>query len=394
MEELYAQDEEIVHLARVALTGGRDAVESHLRRVVRRCRAESPELAAALGRILRTAARPSEGVSESVAKVPVDGDSRLDLLRVEAVPQLGVEPIWDGTVREQLDGIVRERRLEGRLTAAGLAPTRSVVLTGPPGVGKTLAARWLARELGRPLLVLDLSAVMSSFLGRTGTNLRHVMDFARGLDCVLLLDEFDALAKRRDDAHEIGELKRLVTSLLQEIDSWPARGLLVAATNHPGLLDPAVWRRFERVVEFPMPSGERLRRAVVAFAADAAAAPTALVEALVLAFDGASYSDIERELTAARRTALVDERPLADELEGVLKRRLERLPRGARRDVAARLQGAGLSQRQVHAITGVSRDTLRKLGGSGETPAPPAAVHSRGRGVRITTRPASPVPLE
>src|SRR5665213_3572636 len=129
-------------------------------------------------------------------------------------------------------------------------------LYSPPGVGKTLAARWIARELHRPLLTLDLSAVMSSFLGRTGANVRHVLDYAKGVDCVLLLDELDSIAKRRDDASDVGELKRLVTVLLQEIDDWPSTGLLIAATNHSDLLDPAVWRRFEMRVNFPMPGDE------------------------------------------------------------------------------------------------------------------------------------------
>ena len=97
---------------------------------------------------------------------------------------------------------------------------------------------------------------MSSYLGRTGSNIRHVLDYAKGVDGVLLLDELDAIAKRRDDATDVGELKRLVTVLLQEIDDWPSSGLLIAATNHPGLLDPAVWRRFELRVSFPMPGDD------------------------------------------------------------------------------------------------------------------------------------------
>src|SRR5690606_32775240 len=105
----------------------------------------------------------------------------------------------------------------------------------------------------RPLLILDLASVMSSYLGRTGTNLRHVLDYAKSLDCVLLLDELDAIAKRRDDRGEIGELKRLVTVLLQQIDDWPPKSLLIAATNHADLLDPALWRRFDVTLEFPIP---------------------------------------------------------------------------------------------------------------------------------------------
>ncbi|TGV70329.1 AAA family ATPase, partial [Mesorhizobium sp. M00.F.Ca.ET.158.01.1.1] len=110
-----------------------------------------------------------------------------------------------------LDTLVAERKDIENLHKAGWEPTRTVLFTGAPGVGKTLGARWLARELNRPLLILDLAAVMSSYLGRTGTNLRHVLDYAKTLDCVLLLDELDAIAKRRDDRGQIGALKRLVT---------------------------------------------------------------------------------------------------------------------------------------------------------------------------------------
>ena len=149
-----------------------------------------------------------------------------------------------------MDQLVAEHSRVGDLLRAGLSPTRTALFIGPPGVGKTLGDGWLARELHRPLLTLDLSAVMSSFLGRTGANLRHVSDYAKGVPCIMLLDEIVAIAKRRDDSQEVGELKRLVTVLLQEIDDWPSGGLLIAATNHSDLLDPAVWRRFETQIAF------------------------------------------------------------------------------------------------------------------------------------------------
>ena len=254
---------------------------------------------------------------------------------------------------------VSERKRVKELSNQGLLPTRSMIFTGPPGVGKSLAARWIARELGRPLVTLDLSAVMSSFLGRTGANVRHVLDYAKGVDCVLLLDEIDSIAKRRDDASDVGELKRLVTVLLQEIDDWPSTGLLIAATNHSDLLDPAVWRRFEMRVEFPMPAAAAVRKAVDTFLRPDDA-NSQWRDALGVALRGLSFSDIERELMIARRSAVVHSQPLEDALGRVVKNRVEPLPRRARGQIALWLTEAGISQRQVHDLTGVSRDTIRK----------------------------------
>jgi SpoVK/Ycf46/Vps4 family AAA+-type ATPase len=151
-------------------------------------------------------------------------------------------------LEETLSQLIQERRQTERLASMGLSPTRSAIFVGPPGVGKTLTARWLASQLGVPLYVLDLTAVMSSLLGRSGTNLRAALDFAKRSPCVLLLDEIDAIAKRRSDDTDVGELKRLVTVILQEVDEWPATGLLLAATNHSELIDPALWRRFDLVI--------------------------------------------------------------------------------------------------------------------------------------------------
>ena len=154
-------------------------------------------------------------------------------------------PLLSGDVEDSLGQLIAERRQSDRLQAMGLTPTRSAIFVGPPGVGKTLTARWLAAQLKVPLYVLDLTAVMSSLLGKSGTNLRAAIDFAKREPCVLLLDEIDAIAKRRSDDSDVGELKRLVTVILQEVDEWPASSVLLAATNHPELIDPALWRRFD-----------------------------------------------------------------------------------------------------------------------------------------------------
>jgi ATP-dependent 26S proteasome regulatory subunit len=354
---------DIVHLARLALAGRPQDVHMHMRRLATKSRSTDPRLAEALTDLLKQCpTRQSPLRDAGLAVVPVDQDSRLQLIRCELAPRLDRDPIWAQGVRSAVEQIVSERRMEPELAAAGLAPSRAVLLTGPPGVGKTMAARWVAAQLQQPLLVLDLSAVMSSFLGRTGVNLRHVLDYAKGTRGVLLLDELDAIAKRRDDATEIGELKRLVTVLLQEIDDWPVSSLLIAATNHAELLDPAVWRRFDAHVTFPLPDLGLRQMAVDAFIGADVSGGHELLEALAVVMDGLSFSDMERQIMQCRRKAVIDGSDLTDTLEDLVRSHTVSAPRAERMAIARHMLGAGFSQRRVHTLTGVSRDTLRKRG--------------------------------
>lgn len=352
-------DEDLVQLARLALAGRPQDIQAFVHRIGRRHREERPELAAALAALLRespTRASPLRRASET--PMPVDLDTRLHLMRVEETPILPHEPIFAPSVARSLQQIILERGKADDLLRADLHPTKSALFTGPPGVGKTLAARYLARELKRPLLILDLAAVMSSYLGRTGNNLRLVLDYAKEVQCVLLLDELDAIAKRRDDGAEIGELKRLVTVLIQQIDDWPPSGLLIAASNHADLLDPAIWRRFERTIDFPLPG----REAVHAFAM-AALKPhmkdaRVWADILAVALTEKPFSDIERVIVAARRNAALSHGALGQELAAALD--VVSLPKAQRIELAQRLVSTKVvSQRQASEITGVARDTIR-----------------------------------
>jgi len=355
VDESYAQSHDLVQLAEVAVTGDGDRGTNLVRRLARKYRTDNPSLSQQLISLLRT--NPVRRVSMSE---PVDSESRLPLVREETTPILEHEPIWNSLTSQDMHQLVDEHFRAGDLLDAGLVPTRSALFTGPPGVGKTLSARWVARELGKPLILLDLASVMSSFLGKTGVNVKHVLEYAKLQDCILFLDELDAIAKRRDDVTEVGELKRLVTVLLQEIDAWPDGRLLIAATNHSELLDPAVWRRFEMLIEFPRPQEQQARAALVEFLAGEEDMGTVL-DVLAIVYSGTSFSDIERSVSRARRVAALGRSSLVEALSEDARQRFTTLPTQLRGDLAVQLlEGTNMSQRRVADLTGVSRDTLRK----------------------------------
>ena len=362
MDEAKEKSKDLVQLARLAMSGRPQDIQAYVLRMSRKYQKIVPELAEQLNKLLKDSpTRQSPLRSEHVATIPVDRDSRLQLLRHEVVTDLEHDPIWLPDVRIALEQVIAEHQHATELERQGLAPTRTAIFTGPPGVGKTLAARWIAKQLSRPLLTLDLSAVMSSFLGRTGANVRHVLDFAKGVPCVLLLDELDAIAKRRDDSQEVGELKRLVTVLLQEIDDWPEGGLLIAASNHARLLDPAIWRRFEFHLDFRLPDQSAVERAVKTFTGPDINLADEWLQAISTLLLGQSFSDIERELKSLRRQAILKGGRLQELLPQFVENHIGKQPKAARKELALKLAKAGLSQRRINELTGLSRDTIRKI---------------------------------
>lgn len=360
-DDIAGIEEDFVHLARLSLLEQDRDLSRFLQQITRRYRIKAPDFAAELTNVLRQGLATSSPLRRSASPMPVDSESRLGLAEIELPTLDGVEPIINGLVHDQVIQLIQERQRRQELFEANLHPTRTTIFVGPPGVGKTMVAGWIAASLQLPLLTLDLSTVMSSLLGRTGVNVRHVMNYAKHQDCVLLLDEIDAIAKRRDDPTDIGELKRLVTVLLQQVDIWPANtSLLIAATNHPDLLDPAIWRRFEMVIEFELPDvharAEALRRFLQESINDE------LVRAMAILFDGSSFSDIESTVSRCKRAAALGRGTLESCLVSELEGRVAKLNFADRKQLAATLVDSNvLSQRQAYELTGVSRDTIRKL---------------------------------
>jgi SpoVK/Ycf46/Vps4 family AAA+-type ATPase len=353
--------EDFLTLARLALSDKAQDVTLFLTKTARRYRQSDPEGSERLSALVRSATGRSSALRrEAGIPIPTDADSRLHLLRTEHVYDAAA-PVLSKEIETQLAGLLRERRSMDRLLQSGLMPTRSALFVGPPGVGKTMSARWIASELQLPLLILDLSAVMSSFLGRTGNNVRAVLDYAKRQSCVLLLDELDAIAKRRDDATEVGELKRLVTVLLQEVDEWPASGILLAASNHPELLDPAIWRRFDMLITFPMPSREDVARAIREFFEPENRIADEWIDVLSIVMGHSSYSEIQKRVTHIRRACVLDNLPLDDEVRRFVQECVSALSHAETIDLAEKLAAVpSISQRAASEITGVSRVTIRK----------------------------------
>lgn len=150
--------------------------------------------------------------------------------------------------------LVEEQQRKDLLRSYGVEPRHRVLLSGPPGNGKTSLAEAIATELLVPLFVVRYEAVIGSFLGETSGRLKRLFDFVRTHQCVLFFDEFDTLGKERGDTHETGEIKRVVSSLLLQIDALPSHVVVVTATNHAELLDRAVWRRFQLRLAVPAPT--------------------------------------------------------------------------------------------------------------------------------------------
>jgi hypothetical protein len=176
----------------------------------------------------------------------------------EMVLELAPQQRLDGLilplpVRRQAEQLIEEHLRADVLRAHGVEPRHRVLLSGPPGNGKTSFAEAVAEALALPFLVVRYDALVGSYLGETNTRLRALCEYVRTQPCLLFFDEFDALGKERGDTHETGEIKRVVSFLIMQLDQMPSYVLLMAATNHAELLDRAVWRRFQMRLGFPAP---------------------------------------------------------------------------------------------------------------------------------------------
>lgn len=266
-----------------------------------------------------TAVAHAQDASGLTAGLPVDSESRLDTLDICKPPKGSVHLCLPGGTAKRIDEFLQCVKHYDRLRNANAAMPLRMLLYGAPGTGKTQSARWIASELGLPLLTARCDTLVSSLLGQTSKNLRRIFDYVEQRPCVLFLDEFDALASARGNQRDIGELQRVVIALLQNIDALSDNTVLLAASNHEKLLDPAVWRRFPFQLPLPLPD-TALRLEMWEGMLGNYAPDTLDWNTLTAKSAGASGALIEQVSLDAKRHAVLDGRALID--DGELFRRL------------------------------------------------------------------------
>jgi SpoVK/Ycf46/Vps4 family AAA+-type ATPase len=232
-------------------------------------------------------------------RIPTDQERGLPLLEIKEPTRNLDDIVLSAENRSLIEKVLLEYRRIEVLQTYGLRPVDRMLFYGPPGCGKTLTAEVIATELNYPLAVVRMDSLISSFLGETAANIRKVFDFSQVAPMILLFDEFDALAKERSDTSEHGELKWVVNAVLQMMDSYDSNSILIAATNHESILDSAIWRRFEEVVIFKLPTLLQLRSLLEMKTRGVRREFDPRNSLITSMFKGLSHADVERVLRRA-----------------------------------------------------------------------------------------------
>jgi len=252
-----ARSDLLINLVKASSNGDKQMVHRTVEAIVAEERAKRHNV---LAERLESALKMN-GNGSSLRAVPQgpDTQTRARSFVSEAIPRRNLNDLVLPWVTERaIRQLIEEQQRASLLRSHSLEPRHRVLLVGPPGNGKTSLAEAIAESLALPFFTVRYESMIGSFLGETASRMKHVFDYVRTTPCVLFFDEFDAVGKERGDTHETGEIKRVVTSLLMQIDDLPSYVVVVAATNHAELLDRAVWRRFELRLSLPAPNEKQL----------------------------------------------------------------------------------------------------------------------------------------
>lgn len=356
---------EILRIIEGGLTNDKRKVVSYSNRLADRLSQEGDTvLASCIRKKIEDTNLRSGVVADALRNAPLDLDSRLQI--VEVIPPAGTinNIVLDPLAQSQIEEFVNIVLNSSKLEVQGLDIPKTLILYGQPGCGKTSIAHYISYLTGLPLVLARLDSLVSSLLGSTAKNIRKIFDYVRDFPSILFLDEFDAIAKARDDQKEIGELKRVINSLLQNIDSMPKHCVLIAATNHPELLDKAVWRRFLQKVEIGMPKDNALADLIRLFCGEGQEKIANLIlntKGLMTIFEGMSPSDMKNLFDRAKvKGILAGQEDLS--ISHLLFSAYE-LQNGEKSEdgYIIYLKSKGLTQRTINELTGVSLRKIKSL---------------------------------
>jgi len=243
-------------------------------------------------------------------KIPLDQETRLpmaDVLQPSHAAEIKV--VLNKDACDQVEKFIVYYENSNKLINSGIQVPNSILLYGPPGCGKSKLAAYICAKIKLPLVTARLDGMISSYLGSTSKNIRSIFEYAQTVPCILFLDEFDAIAKVRDDNNELGELKRVVNSLLQNIDNLKNGSIIIAATNHDHLLDPAVWRRFGFKIPIVKPDNESRKNLIDLFLPKNQLSGKE-ISLISLAFSEFSGADIEEICNKATIDSVLQNNPI------------------------------------------------------------------------------------
>ncbi|MFP3341466.1 ATP-binding protein [Halomonas sp. SIMBA_159] len=296
----------ILGLIEASLDANYSEVRRAANKIAQEIHIEDPDTARQIKSLVRRKGVPlrSSGYME---KLPTDPKSRMELVEETSFPET---PLFlNEAERNVFESFSEDVLHADKLIKHGLSGRFNLMLSGPPGTGKTLIAGHIAARLNKPIYTVRLDSMVSSLLGDTAKNIRNVFDFVSSKGGVLFLDEVDAVAKLRDDKYEVGELKRVVNTLIQSLDSLDDKSIVIAATNHPRLLDPAIWRRFPYSIEFNYPDID-LRQVMWNFFLYSDEGDAQVTNSLAAISDQLTGADIENISYASRRRSILSDKEI------------------------------------------------------------------------------------
>ena len=254
-------------------------------------------------------AKASRRVTPSKSAPPISKPrgELADLLTVSYPKARLTDMVLHTELEQQLERIILEQRHAAEILSHGLQPRRKLLLVGPPGTGKTMTASVLAGELGLPLFEVRLDGLITKFMGETAAKLRQIFDSTQHTRGVYFFDEFDAIGSQRGLSNDVGEVRRILNSFLQMIEQDKSHSLIIGATNHPEILDNALFRRFDDLLHYELPDEEQIASTLKGRLARMAAKGTSWKRLANKAL-GLSYAELTRAADEVIKTALIERR--------------------------------------------------------------------------------------